>query len=269
MPARPPAPGGTPPRPDGTPNRCARRPVRRSATPRRWPPPPPSGCCRGGGSGSRSARRPAPWPRRSARSTRPGVRPCPPARRRTSRGTGLRHGARPAPGSIRRSAWPRIRPAYGSGGTRSSSFRRFRVRSRRRGAIARSAQRRSPVRRARPRCARRAPGSAPSRSPVIPGGSSAGTAPAGVSTSVQRPRAFSCGCAQTSAMPLTCALAICASSSSATSCAASSAAKRSTMIVRSASRFPTRAGLAENRSSLASSGRPSTFSQNTCHSRSF
>ena len=109
------------------------------------------------------------------------------------------------------------------------------------------------------------------RGPVsqVPGGSMAGTGPLAVPTSVQRPRALSCGCAHTSSIVLTCALAICASSSRSTTCAPVSGLKASTMIWRNATRSATRLKFAVKRGSVARSGCCSTLSQKLTHSRSF
>ena len=68
------------------------------------------------------------------------------------------------------------------------------------------------------------------------GGMSAGIGPTGVATSVQRSRAASCGCAHTSAMLLTCALAICACSRRCDHLLAVSLENTSSMIAASASR---------------------------------
>ena len=103
-------------------------------------------------------------------------------------------------------------------------------------------------RRSRPRCSRAPPGSrrcarraqAPDpcagRCPRYRAAASRAPGPLAVPTSVQRPRALSCGCAHTSFMVLTWALAICASSSRSTTCAPVSGWKASTMIWRNATR---------------------------------
>ena len=103
----------------------------------------------------------------------------------------------------------------------------------------------------------------------VPGGSIAGSVPAGEPTSRQRSRAFSCGCSHTSCIVLTRALAICAASSRSTTCGAVSGANVSTMSSRSAVRSATRLALPVKRGSRASSGRSSTLSQKLTHSRSF
>ncbi len=125
----------------------------------------------------------------------------------------------------------------------------------------------SPSRRAAPRCARRHNRATPSIASVCapsagtgsmrgspsshdPGGSSAGTRPADVSTSRQRLRARSCGCSQTSCIVLTRALAICASSRRSTTCSAVSVENASTMMARNSTRAALRLELVEKRSSL-------------------
>ena len=109
-----------------------------------------------------------------------------------------------------------------------------------------------PVRPGSRRCVDPAPARRPCaalKASVSPGGSSAGIGPAGVSTSVQRPRALSCGCCHTSCMSFMRALAICASSSRSITCSAVSAAKASTMIERSACRSAVRREFDAKRSS--------------------
>src|SRR6266478_4541767 len=70
-------------------------------------------------------------------------------------------------------------------------------------------------------------------------------------------------------MSLTCALAICASSSRCTTWSAVSVPKVCVMTSRSASRLATRREFEEKRSSASSSGCCSTILQNLSHSRSF
>ena len=80
---------------------------------------------------------------------------------------------------------------------------------------------------------------------LLAGGNNAGRRPAGLSMEVQRCRACNCGCAQTPAMSLTWALAICACSRRATTSAAGKAAKASTISARSSSRLAERLKFAE------------------------
>ncbi len=82
---------------------------------------------------------------------------------------------------------------------------------------------------------------------LLAGGNNAGRRPAGLSMEVQRCRACNCGCAQTPAMSLTWALAICACSRRATTSAAGKAAKASTISARSSSRLAERLKFAEKR----------------------
>ncbi len=70
-------------------------------------------------------------------------------------------------------------------------------------------------------------------------------------------------------MVLTCALAICASSSRASTSAAVSDAKALTISVRKAMRLALRFALPAKRGSVASAGCSSTLAQKAIHSRSF
>ncbi|MNY42063.1 hypothetical protein D3C86_1769230 [compost metagenome] len=104
---------------------------------------------------------------------------------------------------------------------------------------------------------------------LLAGGSSVGSVPTGLSTSVQRCRALSCGWAHTAAMSLTWALAICAPSRRLMTCSMPSSANAWTMIARKATRLSERLKFAEKRSSLRNCGCSRTLSQNIAHSRSF
>ncbi len=117
-----------------------------------------------------------------------------------------------------------------------------RIKARRHRAAHRFAPRRSRVRRAAGRCAAPSAGTGSMRGAArAPGGSSAGTRPTGLSTSTQRSRAASCGCAQTSAMLLTRALAICAASSLRLDLLGGQRAKAASISSRSATRSALRA----------------------------
>ena len=103
----------------------------------------------------------------------------------------------------------------------------------------------------------------------VPGGSSAGTRPVGVSTSVQRFRARNCGWFQTPCISLTEALAIAAWSNFSMTSAAFNLENTASISFFSSSRLATRAEFVENRGSEAKSPFPRTFVQKLANSRSF
>ena len=110
---------------------------------------------------------------------------------------------------------------------------------------------------------------AASRPGTVTGGSSARTGPAGVSTSRHRSLAVSCGWAANSAGVRSRALAMPASSSRATTSSGVMDPSAASMIAVSSPSWATRSGFVANRSSVIRSGRCSTRSQSTAHSRSF
>ncbi len=145
------------------------------------------------------------------------------------------------------------------------------VKSRRQREAWRSVRPTARVRTGSNRCARRpaAPAACTPSPARCPGGHSAGNAPAGESTSVQRSRARSWACAHRPCMSLTCALAIWAASSLRTTSSVRSGAKASAMRPCSTSRCRLRRPLSAKRGSSASAGCCSTCSQKRRHSRSF
>ena len=127
-----------------------------------------------------------------------------------SRGDLLKRAARTA--SLIRLGPPGV--ATSPGPSRDHAVKRRRPRE-----AARSPQRRSPARAGSRRCVRRARAPHPSAARTHSAGRAAAAqapVPAGVSTSVQRARAFSCSWPHTSCMSFMRALAICAASSRAT-----------------------------------------------------